>query len=615
MKIMKKIVKGVMKGILIVFIICIAVFTVAGLIPVKDKIPGTRYSTYVEMEDGTKIAIRYLLPLNMDSGTKIPAIVEGTRYGTLNKESFLLAALINLGIAREIPPSSLVHFLEAQYAYVAIDARGSGASFGQRDMEWSKQEIADMGEVIDWITKQKWSNGEVGLYGVSYSANTAELATALNNPAVKAAAPLYADFEPTSSGIMPGGIYNEFLVKNWCEGNISVDENKNTLFTAGTAPVDEDKNGKLLKEAIKSHKTIDIYTALNNNTYIDDQIAEGYTLKSFAPFTYKEQIEESDTPLYFRVGWQDAGTVNGAIERFLTYQNKQTLIIGPWSHGGHYFYDPLLQQSISREELDHTQDTDMIAFFDQYLKPNNMEADTSENRIMYYTYGEGKWKTTNTWPVAGFDNTIFYFDQNDSLSTRKPVTESGKDTYEVDFTATTGETNRWRTNLGGGEIFYPDRALEDQKLLTYTSKAMENDIEITGVPVVTLNVSSTANDGAFYAYLEDVAPDGKVTYITEGELRALHRNVTDKDLGRVVLGPRHSYERENGELLNPGSNTELKIGMFATSVLIEKGHRIRISIAGSDTSNFRRIPDTDATIEVQRNSQLCSYVELPIKAR
>lgn len=615
MKITKKLLKGAMKGVLIVLILCIASFTVAGFIPVKDNVPGTRYSTYVEMKDGTKIAVRYLLPLNVDIGTKIPAIVEGTRYGTQNKESFLLAALTNLGIAREVPPSFIVHFLESQYAYVTIDARGSGASFGQRDMEWSRQEIADMGEVIDWITEQTWSNGEVGLYGVSYSANTAELATALNHPAVKAAAPLYADFEPTSSGIMPGGIYNEFLVKNWCEGNIFVDENKNTLFTSGTAPVDEDKNEKLLKEAVKSHKTIDIYTALNDVTYMDDQIAAGYTLKSFAPFTYKDQINKSNTPLYFRVGWQDAGTVNGAIERFLTYQNKQTLIIGPWSHGGHYFYDPFLQQSISREDLDHSQDKDMIAFFDQYLKGNGMETENSENKIMYYTFGEGKWKTTDTWPVAGFDHTIFYFGQDGSLSKAKPATDEGKDIYNVDFTATTGETNRWQTNLGGGEIFYPDRAAEDQKLLTYTSDALENDIEITGVPTVTLNVSSTANDGAFFVYLEDVAPDGKVTYITEGELRALHRHVTDKDLGRTVLGPKHSYERADGELLEPGRNTKLEIGLFATSVLIEKGHRIRISIAGSDTSNFRRIPDTDATIEVQRNNQLCSYVELPVKVR
>lgn len=141
-------------------------------------------------------------------------------------------------------------------------------------------------------------------------------------------------------------------------------------------------------------------------------------------------------------------------------------------------------------------------------------------------------------------------------------------------------------------------------------------MEITGVPVVTLNLSSTAADGAFFTYLEDVAPDGKVTYTTEGELRALHRKVTDEDLGRAVLGPKHSYLRKDGELLKPGENTEMKIGMYAPSVLIKKGHKIRVAIAGHDASNFERIPENeDPTIEVQRNSIFSSYVELPLKIK
>jgi predicted acyl esterase len=73
-------------------------------------------------------------------------------------------------------------------------------------------------------------------------------------------------------------------------------------------------------------------------------------------------------------------------------------------------------------------------------------------------------------------------------------------------------------------------------------------------------------------------------------------------------------EREDGELLKPGENAEMKIGMYATSVLIGKGHKIRVSIAGSDTSNFARIPDSgEQVIRVQRNSILSSYIELPVK--
>jgi hypothetical protein len=59
---------------------------------------------------------------------------------------------------------------------------------------WSADEVADMGEVVDWIVAQPWSNARVGGYGVSYAGNTAELLTVTNHPAVRAVAPLYSSF-------------------------------------------------------------------------------------------------------------------------------------------------------------------------------------------------------------------------------------------------------------------------------------------------------------------------------------------------------------------------------------------------------------------------------------
>ncbi|MGE5677858.1 MAG: CocE/NonD family hydrolase, partial [Pseudomonadota bacterium] len=216
----------------------------------------------------------------------------------------------------------------------------------------------------------------------------------------------------------------------------------------------------------------------------------------------------------------------------------------------------------------------------------------------------------------GFEDRRLYFKSGQGLSESRPEGASGSDSYKVDFTATTGESNRWRTNLGGGRIAYPNRAEEDKKLLVYTSEALTEDVEITGVPVVTLNMSSSAEDGAFYVYLEDVAPDGKVTYVTEGELRAVHRQVTEGDQGHAVLGPKHSFVEKDGKLLVPGENTEIKIGMQATSVLLKKGHSIRIAIAGHDCSNFRKIAEADTpVINVQRDEEFSSFVELPMKIR
>ena len=609
--------KKVLASVLLVLLIFTFIFIFSGILPTAEYNIGQRHSCYVTMKDGTKLAVRYTLPLSIKMGERISAIMETTRYGTEYKDSFVLRALVNLRIAHDVPPAIVEDLLKSNYAYVAVDARGSGASFGTREMEWSKEEANDMGQVIEWITKQVWSNGKVGTYGISYSGNTAEVAVASNQPSVFAAAPLYPDFDIMRQIIMPGGIYNDVIQKSWADSVAEMDANKSSLITSGNAPVDGDLGEKLLKKAVKEHHTMDSYQAFKKITYMDDIVAGKYTAGSLSPYNYKEAIQKSGVPLYTRVGWQDGGTVNGAIGRFLTYSNSQTLIIGPWSHGGRYFYDPFIENKFTQKELDFMQADQLVSFYNNRLKANSGDGNYHKKVIKYYTLGEGKWKTSNIWPIAGFKNKTWYLNANGSLSEKQPSDTKGEDSYKIDFTASTGKTNRWFTNCGGGPILYSDRVKDDKKLLTYTTRALENDVEITGTPVVTLNLSSTATDGAFYVYLEDVAPNGKVTYITEGELRALHRKVSDKqDIGYTAIGPEHSYLKKDAALLKSGKNAELNIGMYATSVLIKKGHKIRIAIAGHDASTFKRIPeDENPTIKVQRNSILSSYVNLPMMVR
>jgi putative CocE/NonD family hydrolase len=186
----------------------------------------------------------------------------------------------------------------------------------------------------------------------------------------------------------------------------------------------------------------------------------------------------------------------------------------------------------------------------------------------------------------------------------------------VDWTATTGETNRWYTSLYKHDVVYPDRAEEDEKLLTYTSTPMETDVEITGNPIVTLYVVSTESDGAFHVYLEDVAPDGRVTYVTEGIMRAIHRHVSDKEPPYAVLGPYHTLKRGDVTPLVPGAVTEIRFNLYATSVLIREGHHIRIAIAGHDASMFARYPTSGTPVlAIQRNSTYASHVDLPVMER
>ena len=145
---------------------------------------------------------------------------------------------------------------------------------------------------------------------------------------------------------------------------------------------------------------------------------------------------------------------------------------------------------------------------------------------------------------------------------------------------------------------------------------METGIEIAGSPVITLYVASTTPDAAFHVYLEDVAPDGRVTYITEGMLRAVNRQVSNAEPPYVQFGPYHTLAHADAMPLVPGQISEISFNLYATSVLIQQGHRIRIAVAGADASMISRYPaEGTPTFTVQRNQVYASCIVLPMKAR
>ncbi|HNT76042.1 MAG TPA: CocE/NonD family hydrolase C-terminal non-catalytic domain-containing protein, partial [Anaerolineae bacterium] len=81
----------------------------------------------------------------------------------------------------------------------------------------------------------------------------------------------------------------------------------------------------------------------------------------------------------------------------------------------------------------------------------------------------------------------------------------------------------------------------------------------------------------------------------------------------VHQGPYHSFARQDAAPLTPGEVAELRITLYATSVLIPRGHHIRIAIAGHDASVFARYPaEGTPVLTLQRNSQYASRVELPV---
>jgi hypothetical protein len=208
-----------------------------------------------------------------------------------------------------------------------------------------------------------------------------------------------------------------------------------------------------------------------------------------------------------------------------------------------------------------------------------------------------------------------YFAASHELSLSEPMASSARDDYAVNFTTTTGENNRWSAELNRDNLF-PDRSAEDNKLLVYTGAPLETDVEISGSPLVTLQVASSAPDGAFFVFLEDVAPDGRVTLLDDGQQRAVTHKQQDPHTPQAEpLSGVPTSSRDEVKALVSGVPFELKIQMWPTSLVVRKGHQLRIALAGADTGFRRYPPFGDVTWAVYRQRGLNSYVDLPMRSR
>jgi putative CocE/NonD family hydrolase len=573
------------------------------------------------MRDGVKIAVDLHLPKGLSAGEKIPTILYQTRYIRALEYRWPFSMFVRT--PNEVS-RSIRYFVEHGYAWVSVDARGSGASYGIRPYPYSPDEIKDGAEIVDWIIRQPWSDGKVGTFGTSYTGSTSEFLLVNNHPAAKAAAPRFSLFDAYTDIAFPGGIHLTWFTQKWAAGNLAIDTNTITdkfgpkvrMMVKGIKPVDEDKDRSLLAGAIEDHRNNNnVHTEALGITFRDDVGPSGAgSIDSFSPHSYIDKIKSSGAAVYCYSGWYDGAYQHAAIKRYMTLSNPKKLIIGPWEHGARQGISPWA----SSHDPNFDRDAEMLRFFDYHLKgiENGI---MDEKLIHYFTMGEEKWKWADTWPLPNQQTRTLYFSGEHRLAGEKPAADTGHDTYVVDYSAGTGDAARWNSLTGprGDTLFgYPNRTEEDQKLLCYTSAPLTEDMEVTGHPIVRMYVTSTADDGNFFVYLEDVEPTGHVTYVTEGELRALHRKVRAEEPPHKLVVPYHTFKREDAMPLVPGEVAELVFDLLPTSYLFKAGHSVRVAIAGADKDHFALMEtNPPPTLEFQRNQTYASAIELPVIPR
>ena len=570
----------------------------------------TNEALYISTSAGHRIAVDVTLPAPLPPGARIPAILYTTRYWRAKKD---------------YPVDDLdLFFTSHGYAFIRADERGTGASFGTWPHMWPKAAIADYRDTVEWIVTQPWSNGNVGGIGVSYTGTTAQMLAATNHPAVKAVVPKFIEFDVYTDIAYPGGILLQTLWASYAERCRQLDLNRWINPRRGSLsdtvkPVDADTDGSMLAAAVEQHRaTNPDFGRSMEVTYRDDVIPDvGVTIDDFSMHELRDEIERSGVAIYGWGSWNDACTADTVVRRFMTFSNPQRAVIGAWNHGGDKNanqYRPDYSPPVPSYLAQWLED---LRFFDHHLK--GVETGVMDEKVVtYVTMGEGKWKRASTWPVVGTTMRRWYMAEGGDLRPGPPTSNDGADRYRVDFEASSGSETIWHTEFHTSDVLYGDRTDADSRLLTYTSEPLEADLEVTGYPVVTLHVTSSHADGAFFAYLEDVFSDGSVKYVTEGHLRALHRKLSNHEPPYRMLMPHHTYKRADGMPLAPGQVAELVIGLQPTSVLFRKGHRVRVAVAGHDNGTFARIPPEEkatVTVEVRRNVGYPSALDLPVVAR
>ncbi|MFX1445160.1 MAG: CocE/NonD family hydrolase, partial [Promethearchaeota archaeon] len=453
---------------------------------------------------------------------------------------------------------------------------------------------------------------------------TSEWLATNNHPAVKSVMPGHNGWDPYYDMIFPGGCFNTAFIQLWSFYGKQLDQNVQKhmkilipfrwMLMKGVKQVHSDTNYTQLKEAIQEHNNNEaVFDNISEVNYREDLVKIGNEQRAFdfrSLFRYQQELQKFNIPIYSWASWLDANFADVVIQRFLNLKNPQIAIIGDWNHGAHLPANPFYPSKSEVIPSPHNRIKTEISFFNRILN-----GDYSEKILYYYTMGEERWKKSEIWPPLGQSSQMWYFQENNGLRPNKPQANDGADDYKINFRTTTGLLNRWMAPAGL-PIDYSNRTRADKKLLTYTSISLEKDLEITGTPIITLYLSSTHDDGAIFVYLEDVDEAGNVTYITDGNLRLIHRKISLENPPYKMLIPYHTFMKKDALPLVPDEISEIKFGLHVTSVLVKKGHRIRVAIAGADKEVFMRYPaDGKPIITLERNSKNPSFIEIPFIER
>ena len=533
-----------------------------------EMVPGVRLeSLRLRMPDGVHLHALLYLPGLLSAMEPIPALLKTTPYRHMPQPDEYLA--------------------RHGYASLHLDVRGSGASEGIPEDEYSDQEQFDTAAVIDWLSKQPWCNGNIGMHGVSYSAiNSVWVAATIKPPALKAIFVRAGhDARYTDDIHFPGGAM--LMVDNsWAIGMVK----DNAMPGAPDFPLHS-------KASMDRWDTPPwLMRFLRHQRY-----GPYWERASLAP-----HYERLEVPTFLAGGYLDI--YQNFVPRIMRYSPAISRgVLGPWHHG----VVPGPQMNWGAMQ---------VRWFDRWLKgiDNGIDREPRASFFMprwqpqtfrYINDVPGEWRHLGAWPDSVFDPPERLYlrpdpvEQIEAAAAPKP----GQGGYLEELSSKPAALElRYHPATGGwgqshgpttSEGYYGlDHRSEDAYGLSFDTAPMHRPLEILGFTRARLFVSSTAPIANWIVRLNDVAPDGTSYMVSRGFLNGTHRD-----------------SHRNPEPLVPDEVYEIEVEMWCVAHTFEPGHRIRLVVTNADFPVLWPSPE-NMTTTLYTGGDRPSHVELPALA-
>lgn len=522
---------------------------------------------FITMPDGTQLATYVTLPADASGQavtTPLPTVLIQTAYNGGSA-----------GMAVSALGGADPYIVEHGYATVVVDVRGTGQSSGNWEA-FGADEQSDYGHVVDWVTQQPFSNGVIGVYGVSYLGITAIITAAQDHPAVKAAFPIVPIGDGYRDIVFTGGQVNPTFMPLWLVLVTGLGVANPCVLTDPTACLPT-----VTMHILSALTKFQVPTLLNALLGSPGTIYDGDFWATRSPL---ENDGKVNVPTFIVGGLHDLFQRSEPMTyEAIKNQAVTKLLIGPWTHLQAALGDGLPEDGVPL--LDHIE----LQWFDQYLKGMDVGADRLPN-VTQYVAGYGHYVTAVDWPNPQAQAERLYLQPDRTLASAAPTGSATPLMFPAlpleGLCSISG--SQWTAGIlgyTGLPCFSYDTVADAATTVNFELPAPSGGLYLNGPIEADLWISSNARDAQLSVRVDDVGPDGRAKAITNGIQIASQRAVDDsrsRTLDGQRIQPWHPYTQASAQPLTPGTPTEVAVEIFSTSAWLAPGHTLRIAVGASD---------------------------------